>query len=395
MNGAVNFSPAFCPYYLKHLFLSKQKILLVANTAWNLWNYRRSLIRALEQAGFEIVLLAPEDGFEKKLVEPAKTRFIPLRQLSRRSFSPWQNLKLLLEFRQVFKHEQPELILLFTIKPNILGNLAAQSVGCNTLSVVEGLGHAGSHAARWQWLAAPLYRFALRHAAKVVFLNNDDAQEFLAHQLVAREQLAHLPGPGIDLEYFNVRPKSSGPLCFLFCGRLLQEKGIQEFLLAAKQLKVQYPEFVFQVLGGPDPGNPGSLTESEFQQFRQEKAVQFLGMTEDVRPFLANADVLVLPSYYREGVPRSVLEAMAMGKIIITTDTAGCRDTVEPGKNGLLIPARHPTALAQAMLQIARLTPEERQEMGAYSRQKVHREFSDEQVLPLFLQLIQQLVSQE
>ncbi len=373
--------------------MSEKKILLVANTAWNLWNYRRALIHALEQAGYQVILAAPEDNFEKKL--PAKIRFIPLRRLSRRSFSLIQNLYALLELRRVFQNEKPDLILLFTIKPNILGNIAASMPGLKTISMVEGLGYSGSHAARWRWLAAPLYRLALGNAQKIIFLNRDDAQEFSDLRLVTRNKLAIIPGPGIDLEYFHARDKKTRGFCFLFCGRLLVEKGIREFVAAAKIIKQQYPETIFQVLGGPDSGNPSSVTTAEIDHWKQETFIQFSGQTDDVRPVLAEADVLVLPSYYREGVPRSVLEAMAMEKIIITTDTPGCRDTVEENKNGFLIPPRHPESLVLAMQKVLELPAETRRQMGAYSREKVEREFSDAQVLPLLLDLIGSVLNQE
>ena len=365
--------------------------MLVANTAWNLWNYRRSLIAALELAGYTVIQVAPEDKFIKKL----SGRFIPLRQLSRRSFSPIQNLRSLLELCRVFRKEKPALILLFTIKPNILGNLAARLLSLKTISVVEGLGYSGSHAARWRWLVAPLYRFALCKAQKVIFLNEDDAREFLAHRIVKHEQLALIPGPGIDLQYFQAREKTTERIIFLFCGRLLLEKGIRDFVAAARTVKSRFPETIFQVLGAPDPGNPMSVKPEEFRIWTKEIAIEFLGSSEDVRPILANADVLVLPTFYREGVPRSVLEAMAMGKIIITTDTPGCRDTVEEDKNGFLIPPRQPEALVLAMQQVLDLSPEVRQEMGAYSQGKVAREFSDEQVLPQFLKLIAKVLNQE
>lgn len=372
--------------------LPSKKIILVANTAWNLWNYRRSLIQRLEQTDYEIVLLAPKDGFEARLLSGSRARFIPLFHLSRRSFSSIQNLRALLELRQVFQTEQPDLILLFTIKPNILGNVAARMLGLKTLSVVEGLGYSGSHAARWRWLAAPLYRSALLGAQKVVFLNKDDAKEFLAHRLVSEKQFGLIPGPGIDLDYFQATEKTEPNLVFLFCGRLLQEKGIRAFVSAAKQIKHSHPEVIFQVLGGPDPGNPSSVTKEELEIWKQENAVHFLGIAEDVRPQLAGADVLVLPSFYREGVPRSVLEGMAMEKIIITTDTPGCRDTVEEGKNGFLIPPRRPEALVEAMRKVLTLSPEARRQMSAYSRQKAAVEFSDAQVLPKFLELIGQVL---
>ncbi len=371
------------------------KILLVANTAWNLWNYRRNLIQALVDRGYHVSLAAPFDGCESRWPPDSGVRVFPLRRLSRKSLSPLQNLGCLFELRRLFRKEAPDLVLLFTIKPNLLGNLAAQGLSCRTLSFVEGLGYAGSAAASWRWWAAPLYRWALRRASRVIFLNADDEQEFQKLGLVRARQVARIPGPGVDVRYFKAEKRPPGPPVFLFCGRLLVEKGIREFVAAARLVKMQRPEVKFQVVGAPDPGNPNTVSPAELQTWQAEGAVTFLGSVADVRPYLAAADVLALPSYYREGVPRAVLEAMAMGKIILTTDTPGCRDTVSPGENGILVPPRSTEALAAAMLALLQLPKERWGKMGSLSRKKAKEEFSDALVIPQLLHWIRQLAAPE
>lgn len=280
--------------------------------------------------------------------------------------------------------------LLYTVKPNIIGNFAAAMAGgIATISVVEGLGYSGSTAARWRWLAAPLYRLSLLAAHKVVFLNQDDAQEFLNKRLVRAEQSCIIHGPGVNLKQFRpIGKPDTGQVVFLFSGRLLSEKGIREFAGAAQVLKPEYPQAVFRILGAPDPGNPASIDHAEVEQWVTAGFLEYEGYADDVRPALAAADVLALPSYYREGVPRSVLEAMAMGKIIITTDTPGCRDTVEEGRNGFLVPPHNANALLDAMRRVLALSPAERAEMGARSIQKVKDAFSDEIVIPQYLTLL-------
>lgn len=382
MNGAVFFYHVITG----NPEMSRSKILLVANTAWNLWNYRRKLILALERHGHELVLAAPDDRFREQLESLPHTRFVALRQLSRRSFSPLGNIRLLLELYRLLRREQADVAVFYTIKPNLLGNIAARWAGTPAVSVVEGLGYSGSMAARWRWLAAPLYRIALRRTCKVLFLNPDDALEFLQHHLIRESQSVIVPGPGVDTEYFQGTIKTdTDHLVFLFCGRLLLEKGIREFVAAARQIRQLDSRAIFRVLGTPDPGNPSSVALEELQAWEQEGVVEFLGPKDDVRPVLARSDVLVLPTYYREGVPRSVLEAMSMQMIIITTDTPGCRDTVTAGKNGYLIPPRQVDALIQAMQKILQLSPEQRRAMGAYSRKVAVNRFSDEQVLPQYL----------
>lgn len=374
-----------------------KKILLVANTAWNLWNYRRALIRALQTAGYEVVTAAPDDRFGSFL----ETRFIPLKHLSRRSFSLLQNLLALLELYRLLKRERPDAVLFYTIKPNILGNLAARLSRTPVLSVVEGLGYNATSAAQWRWLAAPLYRLALLRTRRVVFLNRDDAQEFLQQKLVTQTQCRIVPGPGVDTEYFcppafaKATADKPDTVTFLFCGRLLYEKGIREFIEAARAVRQAGATAVFRVLGNPDPGNPSSIEPAELDTWQREGVVQFYAAADDVRPQLAEADVLVLPSYYREGVPRAVLEAMAMGKIIVTTDTPGCRDTVEPDKNGFLIPPRRADLLAQTMLRMLDLPKNTRTDMGRYSRAKVIREFSDTVVLPQYLSILEDILREK
>jgi len=373
-----------------------KKILLVANTAWNLWNYRRALIRTLQTAGYEVATAAPDDRFSCL----PETRFFSLQHLSRRSFSPFQNLRAVLELFRLFRDAKPDVVLLYTVKPNILGNLAARLSAVPAISIVEGLGHSGTSAARWRWLAAPLYRFALQFARQVVFLNHDDAQEFLRQKLVAPTQCRIIPGPGVDTDFFyqpavaKTESGESSTVTFLFCGRLLYEKGIREFVEAARAVRQTEARAIFRVLGSPDPGNPSSVELQELETWQQEGTVSFADAADDVRPHLAEADVLVLPSYYREGVPRSVLEAMAMEKIIITTDMPGCRDTVDEGKNGFLIPPHRSDLLAQAIRRILALSPDERAEMGRFSREKVIREFSDLIVLPQYLDLIGEVLAE-
>ena len=333
-----------------------------------------------------MTLAAPADRFAGYLTAGTQTEFHPLRHLSRKSASPVSNIKCLLELYRLFRRERPDVALLYTIKPNILGNFAAVCAGVRTISVVEGLGYGGSLAARWRWVAAPLYRLALLRAYRVVFLNEDDRQEFLQSRLVTPGQARLVHGPGVDSTHFAPAPaKKSASLVFLFSGRLLSEKGIFEFVSAAREIRRENPAVECWVLGAPDSGNPSAVAPSDLDHWIAEGVVKYLDKAEDVRPTLALADVLVLPSYYREGVPRSVLEAMAMEKIVITTDTPGCRDTVEESRNGFLVPPRDVQALVAAMLRVLALTPEQRVQMGARSRQKVEEMFSDARVLPHYL----------
>lgn len=368
----------------------------MASIAWTLWNYRLALIQALENAGYEVILLAADDAARLKLERHTRAKFIPLRQVNRSSFSPFQNFKLQLEIYRVFRRLKPDVALLFTIRPNILGNFAAAWLHIPVVSTVEGIGISGSKKGWLRTLMQTLYRLAFRSAQKVIFLNQDDLVEFEAKRMVQPDRALLVHGPGIDLQHFAPWPKttsSPSKRIFLFVARLLAEKGIREFAAAARIMRLENRDAEFWVLGSTDTGNPTSIHSAELNKWIDEGIFQYRGFVDDVRPVVAEADVLVLPSYYREGVPRSVLEAMAMGKMIITTDNVGCRDTVEDGKNGYLVPPRDVPALVEAIQKTMALSATQIQQMGKYSRQKVEREFGDQLVLPQYLTLIQAAVS--
>jgi len=371
------------------------RIALVASIAWTLWNYRLSLIKELEAAGYEVILIASDDASRLRLEHHTYAKFFPLRQLARRSLSPYQNLKFLFEIFFVLHRHRPDLVLFFTVRPNTLGNLSAAVAGIPSISTVEGMGISGSSEGWLRRLTLTLYRLAFRHTSHVIFLNNDDLQDFLRHQVVNKQKAQLIHGPGVDLQHFSPRVKtySSDKIVFLFVARLLSEKGIREFAEAARCLKNKGAAAEFRVLGSTDSGNPTTISNAELEAWVKEGILQHLGFLDDVRPAIAEADVLVLPSYYREGVPRSVLEAMGMEKPIITTDNVGCRDTVEEGKNGFLIPPRNVVALAEAMEKALALSLEQRAEMGRFSRQIAESEFSDEWVLPKYLALIREVLA--
>ena len=198
----------------------------------------------------------------------------------------------------------------------------------------------------------------------------------------------------MDLAHFSPWPKTtqSPAVVFLFVARLLSEKGIREFAAAARMLKNEGQNAEFRVLGSPDAGNPTSIKAIEITNWVQEGLFHYYGFVDDVRPAMAESDVIVLPSYYREGVPRSVLEGMAMAKMIITTDNVGCRDTVEDGKNGFIVPPRDIEALAAAMKKVLKLSENDINRMGTYSRQKVENEFADQYVLPQYMALVQEFL---
>lgn len=364
------------------------KILLVANTAWNIWNFRRSLIELLVQEGYKVVCAAPEDGYQHKLATLEGVRFVPLTQLTRKGLSITNNLRSFFELVRLLRREQPTVVVSYTVKPNIFGSIAARIAGIPIVATVEGQGYTATASALFRGFIFLLYRIAFQQVRKVVFLNHDDQREFLQHKVIPLHKTIVIMGTGVDIRYFQPTVASRPASCiFLFIGRLLSDKGIREFVHAATMVKRVSPQVRFQILGSTDAGNPASIPATELQQWIESQQIEYLGYTDDVRPFITGASAIVLPSY-REGMPRVLLEGMAMGKPIITTDSVGCRDTVEDGINGYIVPSENAAALAEAMLQFVELSRAEQLAMSRYSRYRVVKKFSNEKVLPQYLGVI-------
>lgn len=331
-----------------------KKIVVLGSLPESLINFRGPLLRAMVERGHQVTACAPEapEAVRQALGEiGADYRNVPL---ERTGLSPRRDLAALLALIRLFRELQPDVVFSYTIKPVIYGSLAARMAGvpCR-ISMVTGLGYAFSEAASGMkqrlisMAARGLYRISLKGNHRVFFQNPDDRELFQELRIVARsEQAALVNGSGIDIEKFQPAPFPDRPV-FLLIARLLWDKGIREYVEAARLIKSQHPQAVFRLVGWIDQ-NPTALTAEELQSWIDEDVIEYLGQLDDVRPAIASSSVYVLPSY-REGTPRTVLEAMAMGRPIVTTDAPGCRETVEPGDNGFLVPVRDAPAIAEAM----------------------------------------------
>lgn len=329
------------------------KVLVVGNIAQSLVNFRGPLLASMVQRGHEVVAVAPEDDalYADALRDlGVRYRTAPLQ---RASFNPLQDLDFLMALRRIVREERPDVFLGYTIKPVIYGNLAARWSGVRTRgALITGLGYAfGEGGLRQKAVGAAasfLYRLALSGAKVVFFQNPDDRAEFLRRRLVDPARTTVVAGSGIDLSRFVSSQPPDPPPIFLLIARLIREKGIGQFVEAARELKLRYPQARFQLLG-PYDANPTAISEAQMGEWQREGVVEYLGETHDVRPYLQAASVFVLPSYYREGTPRTALEALAVGRPVITTDSPGCRETVIDGHNGFLVPPRDVKALSNAM----------------------------------------------
>ena len=382
---------------------SRPKVMIVINTAWNIYNFRAGLIRALVDAGYEVVAVAPPDAFISQL-QALGCRFAAL-PMKAHGKSLIGELALVYRFWRVLRDEQPDAYLGYTVKPNTYGSAMAALLGVKVINNVSGLGTAFLHGGLLTLLVQGLYKLGLYGSKRVFFQNKDDLALFVAKRLVRPTQAALLPGSGIDLKrfapgvkLFNATPldktsvagerdadrKNAEELRFLLLARLLHEKGVVEFVEAARSLKDQFPDARFQLLGFLDAANPSAITPAMLHAWVDEGVVEYLGSTDDVRPFLAAADCVVLPSY-REGTSRALLEAAAMGRPLIVSDVPGCREVVDPDVSGLICNAKDARSLGDKLAQFAKFSSAERAAMGAAGRRKMEKEYDEKFVIDAYL----------
>lgn len=362
------------------------KIALASNTAWNLYNFRGGLIRRLLEEGAAVTVVAPPDTFSEKLAGMG-CEVIGL-PMDNKGTHPARDLRTLRDFHRVYRQARPEVALHFTIKPVIYGSLAARMLGIPVANTITGLGTAFLREGWLMRVVESLYRVSQRWPQRVFFQNRDDHDLFVGRGLVPAEKAERLPGSGVDLERFApaAYPGNPAPV-FLLVARLLRDKGVVEFVEAARRVRAHHPRARFQLLGPLGVANRTAIPAEEVAGWVAEGVVEYLGETGDVRPALAAADCIVLPSY-REGVPRTLLEAAALGRPLIATDVPGCREVVADGDNGYLCRAQDANDLADRMERFIGLPVEARRALGEAGRAKVEREFDERFVIERYLRVI-------
>jgi len=369
---------------------ARPKLLLSANTSWNIANFRAGLVQTMVAHGFEVVAASPVDAHAARL-EEIGCRHVPL-AMDNKGANPLRDAALFLLYLRLMRRERPDIYLGWTIKPNIYGSLAARLLGIPIVNNISGLGTAFLSDGWLTRVVKPLYRLALRHSSRVFFQNRDDCELFVSSRLVRPEQGRLLPGSGIDLDRFAPVPPApraagEGPV-FILIARLLWDKGVGEYVEAARRVKAQVPQARFRLLGFLDVENRTAVPHEVVESWEGEGIVDYLGQTDDVRPHIAAADCVVLPSY-REGTPRSLLEAAAMARPLIATDVPGCREVVDDEVNGWLCKVRDAEDLADSMLRFAQVSDERKLEMGRQSRLKAEREFNEHVVIGAYLDAIE------
>ncbi|MCR9052124.1 glycosyltransferase family 4 protein [Phaeodactylibacter xiamenensis] len=371
---------------------ARKTIAILSNTSWSIYNFRRGLVRRLAKEGYQVLILCPQDRYTEKLKnEPCQ--FIPVK-LSRHKVNPIPDLQYSFEVFRILRRHRPDFLISYTVKPNIYGQFAARLLRIPRLAVVTGLGYLFI---RRNWktvLVKWLYKHSFKGAKKVWFLNKDDQSCFLTEGVVSPAQAAYLPGEGVDTGYFKpnpVRPATSSALCFVYAGRLIKEKGVPEFVQAAQILKPSYPEVEFQIAGFLEKDAPGAISAADIVTWEKTGAVNYQGAKEDIRPILAEAHCVVLPTYYREGVPRILLEAASMGIPIIGTPTPGCKDIVLEGKTGFLCQPMDHKQLGRVMEKVIRMDDTQRHQLGIEGRKIVRAYFQEEIIINRYLHFLQQL----
>lgn len=366
----------------------KRKIVLSINTTWNIYNFRKGLIQELIKSGYEVIALAPHDQYSQRLQELG-CRVIHL-PMDNNGTHPGRDLVLLARYYSVLRSVRPYAFLGYTVKPNVYGSLAAHALGIPVVNNIAGLGATFIRDSLVTKIVKGLYKAALKRSHKVFFQNADDLALFTGAGLVPQRSTGLVPGSGLNLGHYVPTETASSlqqPFRFLLVARMLKDKGIEEFAEAAREVRRMNAAVEFQLLGTTGEGNPNGIPAEKLRAWEDEGLVTYLGRTDDVRPYLSAADCVVLPSY-REGVPRSLLEAAAMARPIIATDVVGCRDAVDDGVTGMLCKVKCPTALAEKMQQMIALSPAQRAAMGSAGRRKVEAQYDEQLVIQKYLQAL-------
>lgn len=352
-------------------------------------------MRYMQKQGHEVVFISPEDEYVSKMKEAIQAPYFPLQHMSRKGYNPWVDMKLVGELRRIFKEQRIDLVFTYTIKPNVYAALAIKGTATKLVSNITGLGFVFLKQSIGNSIAKVLLRNCMRSSSRVVFQNNSDRNLFISKKYLSEDKTILINGSGINLDRYQPRIKDpSKPFTFLFIGRLLYDKGIRELIEAAYQFSKLHTQVRFHLVGSLDEGNPSAVSEDQLKGWLQNnQQLHYFGHQQEVIPFLKEADVVVLPSY-REGIPRVLLEAMAMQIPFITTDTAGCRDVTVPEKNGFLVPIGDHQLLYEAMLRMYQLPEEQRIEMGVFGRKLALEKYDEKIIVQDYLKLILSLTDQ-
>ncbi len=354
------------------------KILLIANHGLVLYVFRRELLERLIADGHQVVTALPEDEYTQDL-KAMGCKVIPT-VLHRHGTNPVQDLQLLMRYKQIIRAEKPDKVLTYTIKPNIYGGMASAAAKVPYVVNITGLGTAVEKSGALQKLTVLLYRYALRRV-QTVFFQNRDNEAFFAARKLAMGKHKMLPGSGVNLERFQVLPyPDGGTVDFVFVARVMREKGIDQYLDAAKALRKKYPQARFHICGFCE-----EAYEDTIRQLEAQGIVRYHGLVKDIQGIYRMARCTVHPTFYPEGLSNVLLESAASGRPIITTNRPGCREVIEDGVNGFLVEERSSADLIQKLERFLQLSWQEQKQMGLNGRKKVEKEFDRRIVVEAYI----------
>ena len=370
--------------------LNKRKIAFVGNSVLTMMIFRMGIIKALTKR-YDITVIAPMDG-DVEALQALSVRFIPV-EIDCKGTNPWTDGRLYRALKTIYRREQFDFIFHFTIKPNIYGSQAASVLGIPHINVITGLGYTFIKR-NWLFrLSCVLHRVAMRNAEQVWFLNEDDKDTFVRLHLVAPHKVHVIHGEGVDTTYYHATQALPDSFVFLYIGRMLRYKGADLFALAAEQLKAEYPSVRWQLLGAMDADNPDGIKAEEIENWVRKGTIEYCGVVKDVRPHIEQCTCVVLPSRFREGVPRSLMEAASMERPIITTDSVGCKEVVEDQVNGLLCEKQSLDSLVAAMRTMLETPQQQLTQMGQRGRERMCRLFDEQIIIEEYNQVLQRLLN--
>jgi glycosyltransferase involved in cell wall biosynthesis len=369
----------------------KKRVAIVSNTSWNLYNFRRNLAKSLEVAGYEVIMIAPRDSYSDLLEQDFVYEDV---KIDNDGTNPIQDLKTVVSFYGVYKKLRPDIVLSYTIKPNIYGTIAANLLNIKVIKNISGLGTVFIKKSLATKVAKLLYKFSNQRASKVFFQNQDDGDLFVKKHLVDKDKVHILPGSGVDTENFlPVKYEKKDKIFrFLLIARILKDKGIFEYVDAAREMKKKYKNIEFQLLGSLDVANVTAISKEAVDRWISDDLINYLGATDDVRNYISQVDCIVLPSY-REGTPRTLLESASMQKPIVTTDTVGCKDVVDDGKTGFLCKVKDSKDLEDKMIKMMNLTDNDRSKMGKLGREKMLEKYDEKIVIQKYINSIEKILT--
>ncbi|MHA4847661.1 glycosyltransferase family 4 protein [Flavitalea antarctica] len=355
-------------------------IAFVSNSAWSVYNFRLDVIRSLMEAGHDILVIAPDDEYSMELIE-AGCRFIPI-TFNNKTADPVQDYLFYRKLKKLYAENKPDFIFHYVAKPNIYGSLAAAATDIPSVAVITGLGYPFAKRNWLFYVMKGLYKFSLRKAREVWFLNNEDAKIFIAENIVGIAKMKVMPGEGINTTFFSPATKRArNPrFTFIMSTRLLKSKGIMIYADAARILRKKHYDVDFELLGFFEDHHPDSISETDIEGWQKEKLITYKGFARDVRPYLSAAHCFIFPSFYNEGIPRCLLEAAAMELPVITSAARGCRDVVLNNESGILCKIKDPFDLADKMEKVINMSESERLEMGRQGRAFVIQKFEMQRI---------------